>query len=78
MITRTGILTIALIAISPIVKAQQDPQFSQNMYNHITVNPAFAGEQNRWMISGIYRNQWQSMDGAPETYAFNVDGPLRI
>lgn len=69
---------IAFVAINLILKAQQDPQFSQNMLNHMTVNPAFAGEHGRWMISGIYRNQWQSMDGAPETYAFNVDGPLRI
>lgn len=59
-------------------KAQQDPQFSQNMMNHMTVNPAFAGENGRGMISGIYRNQWQSMEGAPETYAFNLDAPLRI
>lgn len=61
-----------------MVKAQQDPQFSQNMFNHMTVNPAFAGENGCWMISGIYRNQWQSMEGAPETYAFNVDGLVKI
>lgn len=78
VVMRTGILIIVLMAINLIVKAQQDPQFSQNMFNHMTVNPAFAGQQNRWVISGIYRNQWQLMDGAPETYAFNVDGPLRL
>lgn len=75
---KTGILIIVLLAINLIVKAQQDPQFSQNMYNHMTVNPAFAGQQNRWVISGIYRNQWQAMPDAPETYALNVDGPFRI
>lgn len=75
---KTGILIVILLAINLIVKAQQDPQFSQNMYNHMTVNPAFAGQQNRWVISGIYRNQWQAMPDAPETYALNVDGPLRI
>lgn len=71
-------LTIVLCAIMLVGKAQQDPQFSQNMYNHMTVNPAFAGVRGNWAISGIYRNQWQKMDGAPETYAFNVDAPLRI
>lgn len=75
---KTGVLIVVLLAINLIVKAQQDPQFSQNMYNHMTVNPAFAGQQNRWVISGIYRNQWQSMPDAPETYALNVDGPFRI
>ena len=75
---KTGILIIIFLAINLIVKAQQDPQFSQNMFNHMTVNPAFAGLQNKWVISGIYRNQWQSMPDAPETYALNVDAPLRI
>lgn len=75
---KRGILIVVFIAINLILKAQQDPQFSQNMFNHMTVNPAFAGERGRWVISGIYRNQWQSMEGAPETYAVNVDGPLRI
>lgn len=75
---RCGIIMIALLAIACSVKAQQDPQFSQNRLNHMTVNPAFAGEEGRWMVSGIYRNQWQKMDGAPETYAFNVDTPLKI
>lgn len=56
---RRCLIVIALLAISVLVKAQQDPQFSQNMYNHMTVNPGFAGERGNWAISGIYRNQWQ-------------------
>lgn len=75
---RRRILIIAFFAISLTVRAQQDPQFSQNMFNHMTVNPAFAGMHGNWVVSGIYRNQWQKMPGAPETYAFNVDAPLRI
>lgn len=75
---RCGIIIIALFVLTLSVKAQQDPQFSQNRLNHMTVNPAFAGEEGRWMVSGIYRNQWQSMPDAPETYAFNIDAPLKI
>ena len=44
---KIGILMMVLMAVGLIVKAQQDPQFSQNMFNHMTVNPAFAGQQNR-------------------------------
>lgn len=75
---RRSILVVVLMITTQVLRAQQDPLFSQNMFNHMTVNPAFAGEQGRWMISGIYRNQWQSMEGAPETYAFNIDAPLKI
>ena len=73
-VMRVCVLCVAFLMIGLIVNAQQDPQFSQNMFNHMTINPAFAGLQNRWVISGIYRNQWLAMDGAPETYALNVDG----
>ncbi len=69
---------IALVAISHSIKAQQDPQFSQNMYNHMNVNPAFAGERGGWVVSGVYRNQWQRMPDAPETYVINVDVPLAL
>lgn len=75
---RNGLIVIALLAIHIVVKAQQDPQFSQNMHNHMTVNPGFAGERGNWAVSGAYRNQWQKMDGAPETYVLNVDAPLRL
>ncbi len=75
---RIGVLMVVFIVSSLMVRAQQVPQFSQNMYNHMTVNPAFAGEQNKGMVSGIYRNQWQSMPDAPVTYALNIDGVLRI
>lgn len=75
---RRYILVIAFLAMGLLVRAQEDPQFSQNMYNHMTINPAFAGVRGNWAISGIYRNQWQKMPGAPETYAFSVDAPLRI
>lgn len=71
-------MLVACMAMGVWAKAQQDPQFTQNMYNHMTVNPGFAGERGSWVVSGIYRNQWQKMDGAPETYAFSVDAPLRI
>ncbi|WP_251623527.1 PorP/SprF family type IX secretion system membrane protein [Odoribacter lunatus] len=75
---RRSLMIVAFGAMSFIANAQQESQFSQNMYNHMTVNPAFAGIRGNWAVSGIYRNAWQKMEGAPETYAFNVDAPLRI
>ena len=75
---RKEILLIAFLVMNLVSEAQQDPQFSQNMFNHMTINPAFAGEQGQWSVSGIYRNQWMGMDGAPETYAINVDAPFRV
>ena len=50
--------------------AQQDPQFTQYMYNLSAVNPAYAGSKEHLSIGVIYRNQWTGFDGAPTTGNF--------
>lgn len=56
--------------------AQQDAQFSQYMYNTITINPAYAGSRGVISIFGLYRTQWVGLDGAPETSSFSVNTPI--
>lgn len=56
--------------------AQQDPQFSQNMYNKLYVNPAFAGASEAICLHALYRAQWVNFDGAPKTFVFGADAPL--
>lgn len=60
------------------LKAQQDSQYTQYMYNTITVNPAYAGSRGMLSISGIYRTQWIGLEGAPETMAFSLNSPVGI
>jgi type IX secretion system PorP/SprF family membrane protein len=62
--------------LSTLVLAQQDPQFSQNMFNRLYVNPAYAGSSEAICASGIFRSQWVNYDGAPKTGVFNIDAPL--
>lgn len=51
-----------------VATAQQEPQYSQYMYNMSTVNPAYVKGQAGLFSSGIlYRKQWQGIEGAPET-----------
>lgn len=66
------------VGISLVSKAQQDPQFSQNMYNLLTFNPAFAGVGDEISGSIINRQQWIGFDDAPVSTAFNGNVPLRI
>ncbi|GHV65881.1 membrane protein [Bacteroidia bacterium] len=66
------------MAINLTARAQQEPLFSQNMNNKMTVNPGFAGMRGNWTFSGVYRNQWSRMDGSPQTIAVNLDMPLKI
>ena len=69
---------ILIVGIAFVSKAQQDPQFSQNMYNFLTFNPAFAGVGDEMTGSIINRQQWIGFDDAPVSTAFNGNVPIRI
>ncbi len=56
---------------------QQDPQYTQYMYNMNVVNPAYAGSHESLNIGTLYRTQWVGLDGSPETYTLAVDAPIR-
>jgi type IX secretion system PorP/SprF family membrane protein len=60
------------------VQAQQDSQYTQYMYNTVSVNPAYAGTRGSLSMLGIYRNQWVGLDGAPETLNFSANSPIGI
>ena len=66
---------LAVSCLSTVGFAQQDPQFSQNMYNRLFVNPAYAGSSESICAHLLYRNQWVSYDGAPKTGVIGIDGP---
>lgn len=57
--------------------AQQDAQYTQYMYNTLSVNPAYAGSRGQLSFAGLYRSQWVGLDGAPETFTLNLHSPIR-
>lgn len=70
------IIILILIVVTSVSYAQQDPQYTQYMYNTILVNPAYAGSREAMSIFGLYRNQWVGLDGAPETSNFSIHTPI--
>jgi type IX secretion system PorP/SprF family membrane protein len=60
-----------------ICVAQQDAQYSQYMYNTISINPAYAGSRDVMSVFGLHRTQWIGIDGAPETNNFSINTPLK-
>lgn len=56
--------------------AQQDSQFTQYMYNTVSINPAYAGQRDVLSIFGVYRAQWIGLDGAPKTSSISIHSPL--
>jgi type IX secretion system PorP/SprF family membrane protein len=57
--------------------SQQDPMFSQYMFNTLVINPAYAGSADRISAVAINRWQWAKFDGAPITQTVSVHAPLR-
>jgi len=56
--------------------AQQDAQYTQYMYNTISVNPAYAGSRGVLSIMGLHRSQWVGLDGAPRTQTLTLNTPI--
>jgi type IX secretion system PorP/SprF family membrane protein len=71
------IFIIILCVLSVItVSAQQDPQFSQNMFNKLANNPGFSGARGNISTSILHRSQWMGVEGAPSTQNFSIDAEL--
>ncbi|SFD28944.1 type IX secretion system membrane protein, PorP/SprF family [Algibacter lectus] len=76
--TRSFLLLMCLVIFSSLdAVAQQDPQYTQYMYNTMSINPAYAGQREVLSITGLYRTQWVGIDGAPKTQTLGIHAPLR-
>lgn len=56
--------------------AQQDPLLTHFFYNKMTFNPASTGHEDGFIGTSTYRNQWDKVDGAPNSAAFNIEGNM--
>ncbi|MEL0644788.1 MULTISPECIES: type IX secretion system membrane protein PorP/SprF [unclassified Olleya] len=76
---KINIFSIALVFIcsSAQLLAQQLPQFSQYMFNTISINPAYAGSRETISVVGLHRSQWVGLAGAPTTSTVSVHAPLK-
>lgn len=76
---KNTIQKIALVGVGLLgmqTYGQQDPQYTQYMYNHSNINPAYAGSREGLNIFGLYRTQWVGLEGAPKTATLSVNTPL--
>ncbi|HLG34028.1 MAG TPA: type IX secretion system membrane protein PorP/SprF [Bacteroidia bacterium] len=56
--------------------AQQNPHYSQYMFNGLAINPAYAGSKDYLSTCALYRMQWMDFPGAPKTATFSIHGPI--
>lgn len=70
------IIIIAVILFSVSAKAQQDPQYTQYMYNMNIINPAYAGSYDALSLNFLARSQWVGIEGAPQTLTLGAHSPV--
>lgn len=73
---KTKIIGLVLMLLSIASFAQQDAQYTQYMYNTISVNPAYAGSRQAMSIFALHRTQWVGIEGAPVTNSFSINTPI--
>jgi type IX secretion system PorP/SprF family membrane protein len=62
--------------ITPTCRAQQQPLYTQYMFNGLAINPAYAGSQETFVASALFRKQWVGIEDAPQTQSFSAHSPL--
>jgi type IX secretion system PorP/SprF family membrane protein len=62
--------------VCKVAQAQDDPQFTQYMFNPLQYNPAAAGNEQAIVSTLGARNQWAGLTGAPQSQSLTVHMPI--
>jgi type IX secretion system PorP/SprF family membrane protein len=75
----TGKLAILMMGLFSTLQsnAQQEVMYSQYMFNTLAINPSYAGSRDVLSLTALGRYQWLGVDGAPTTYSFTLDMPVK-
>ncbi len=67
---------LILLAAGFDADAQQDPHYTQYMYNMTVINPAYAGSKEAISGGALYRKQWVDIEDSPSTGTFFLHSPV--
>lgn len=70
------IFSILLFTSIIQIYSQQDPHYTQYMYNTMSVNPAYAGSKGYFSSSILARMQWVGIEGAPQVQNISFNTPV--
>ncbi len=73
---KRSIGTVLALFLGTALFAQQDPQFTQYMFNLLALNPAYAGSADRVSLKALTRHQWVGFEGAPTTQTLTIHSPV--
>lgn len=67
---------LVVLMVFTDVHAQQDPHYTQYMYNMNVINPAYAGSKEGLALGVLYREQWVEIQDAPKTATLSGHAPV--
>lgn len=71
-----GAVIVSCCCYLPVM-AQQDPLYSQYMFNGMVINPAYPSMDESSSLTAVGRNQWVGVDGAPKTATASFYTPIK-
>jgi type IX secretion system PorP/SprF family membrane protein len=77
IIKTIGFVCVAVLVMNAgIARAQQEPLYTQFMFNSLVFNPAYAGSHDALIASLHARAQWTGINDAPMTQTLLVHSPI--
>ena len=73
-----SVLLLAIMMIARQACAQQNPLFTQYMFNGLVINPAYSGSHESMTTTFALRSQWSGLKGAPQTQVASAHSPLKL
>lgn len=73
---RKALLIVILVSGPLFVIGQQDPVYSQYIFNMQPVNPAYVGSWQTMGFTALDREQWVGISGHPTTQTFSFQTPI--
>lgn len=67
---------LIVMVVSGSVYGQQDKLLTHFIYDKMTLNPGSTGLEQGICGTLMYRNQWDKVNGAPNTAVFNVEANM--
>lgn len=71
---KTTFMFLLAVLLTNAAYSQNEPMYSQYMFNMMAANPAYAGSRGALGLNYFGRAQWSGIGGAPTTNSVSLDG----
>jgi type IX secretion system PorP/SprF family membrane protein len=68
---------LVMLGVCSAAYGQQDAQYTQFMFNKLSLNPGYVVATDYACVSCLHRSQWVGFEGAPTSQSANFRMPLR-